>query len=37
MVRKTAQGNATYTEAGYPDRLGPSGTFVEISTKLNLP
>jgi len=37
MVRKIAQGKSTYTEAGYPDRLGPSGKFVENSTKLNLP
>ena len=37
MVRKTAQGISTYTDAGYTDRLGPSGTFVENSAKLNLP
>jgi hypothetical protein len=29
------QQNCTYPEAGYPDRLGPSGKFVEISTKIS--
>jgi hypothetical protein len=28
------QQKSTYQEAGYPDRLGPSGKFVENSTKL---
>ena len=28
------QYNSTYPNAGYPDRLGPSGKFVENSTKL---
>jgi hypothetical protein len=28
------QQNSAYPEAGYPDRLGPSGKFVENSTKL---
>ena len=27
-------GRTTYPDAGYPDRLGPSGKFVENSTKL---
>jgi len=26
--------NSTHPEAGYPDRLGPSGKFVENPTKL---
>jgi hypothetical protein len=26
--------NSTYLDAGYPDYLGPSGRFVENSTKL---
>ena len=26
--------NSTYPDAGYPDHLGPSGRFVENSTKL---
>ena len=26
--------NSTYPDAGYPDRLGPSGSFVKNSTKL---
>jgi hypothetical protein len=30
-----AQQNATDPHAGYPDRLGPSDTFVENSTKLS--
>jgi hypothetical protein len=29
------QQNSTYSEAGYPDRLGPWGKSVEISKKLN--
>jgi hypothetical protein len=29
------QWNATDPDAGYPDRLGPSGKFVENSTKLS--
>ena len=28
------QENSTYPDAGYPDRLGPSGKFVENSKKL---
>jgi hypothetical protein len=28
------QYNSAYPDAGYPDRLDPSGTFVENSTKL---
>ena len=32
-VIRTLQ-NSTYPEAGYPDRFGPSGKFVENSTKL---
>ena len=28
------QQNSTYPDPGYPDRLGPSGKFVENSTKL---
>jgi hypothetical protein len=29
--------NSTYPEHGYPDRLGPSGKFVENSTKFTCP
>jgi hypothetical protein len=32
--RYGTQQNSTYPDAGYPDRLGPSGKFVENSTKL---
>ena len=28
------QRNSTYPDAGYPDKLGPSGKFVDNSTKL---
>jgi hypothetical protein len=28
------QHNSNYPDAGYPDRLGPLGNFVENSTKL---
>jgi len=28
------QYNSTYPHAGYPDRLGPSGKFVDSSTEL---
>jgi hypothetical protein len=28
------QYNSTHPDAGYPDGLGPSGKFVEISTKI---
>jgi hypothetical protein len=30
------QQNSTYPDAGYPDRLGPSGKFVE-NLQINLP
>jgi hypothetical protein len=35
MKYQYAQWNSTYLDAGYPDRLGPLGKFVENSTKLN--
>ena len=35
MVSGTTQENSTYPDADYPDRLRPSGRFVENSTKLD--
>jgi hypothetical protein len=34
---KHVQQNSTYPDAGYPDRLGPSGKFHDKSTKLTCP
>jgi len=34
LPRIPLQQNSTYPEAGYPDRLGPWGTSVDISKKL---
>jgi hypothetical protein len=33
-VRIKAQQNSTYPDAAYPDRLGPAGKSVYISTKV---
>ena len=37
MEKCDKQYNSIYPDAGHPDRLGPSGKFVEKSTKTNLP
>jgi hypothetical protein len=37
FVRNLSRENSIYPDSGYTDRLGPSGEFVENSTKLTCP